>query len=113
MKLPEAKIELAASDEASRYTLQAVKLDVEHKRIMATDGHILAIVPCEVSPDDHSALLSLGPWEFPECGCCASHRRKVRRRMHGFSEHRFTDETGKGINTGSQQGQTANRATLG
>lgn len=59
MKLPEAKIELAASTEASRYTIQAVKLDVPNKRIMATDGHILAIVPCEVADDDHSVLLSI------------------------------------------------------
>lgn len=58
MKLPASQVELAAATDVSRYTLQAVKLDVEHKRIMATDGHILAIVPCEVSPEDHSALIS-------------------------------------------------------
>lgn len=58
MQLPNSRIELAASTESSRYTLQAVKLDVEKKRMMATDGHILAIVPCEVSADDHSALIS-------------------------------------------------------
>lgn len=57
MRLPESKIELAASTEESRYTLKAVKLDVEHKRIMATDGHILAIVPCEVTAQDHSVLI--------------------------------------------------------
>ena len=55
MKLPEAKIELAADPD----TLNAVKLDVEHKRIMATNGYILAVLPCEVSPEDHSALISL------------------------------------------------------
>jgi len=59
MRLPEAKIELAASTEESRYTLKAVKLDVAGKRIMATDGHILAIVPCEVGDKDKDALLSL------------------------------------------------------
>jgi hypothetical protein len=59
MKLPESKIELAASTEQSRFTLQAVKLDVEHKRMMATDGHIGAIVPCEVEEGDQSAMLSL------------------------------------------------------
>jgi DNA polymerase III sliding clamp (beta) subunit (PCNA family) len=58
MKLPEAKVELAAATESSRYTIQAVKLDVEKKRIMATDGYILAIVPCEVSDKDQSALIS-------------------------------------------------------
>lgn len=59
MKLPEAKIELCADDTPSRFTLTAVQLDVPNKRIMATNGHILAIVPCEVSDTDHSALLSL------------------------------------------------------
>lgn len=58
MKLPESQIELAAATDNSRYTLQAVKLDVPNRRIMATDGHILAIVPCEVAEDDHSVLIS-------------------------------------------------------
>lgn len=59
MKLPESQIELAASQEESRYTLKAVKLDVAGKRIMATDGHILAIVPVEVSDGDHDGLISV------------------------------------------------------
>lgn len=59
MKIPEAKIELATSQEASRYTLQAVKLDVEQKKLIATDGHILACIPAEVAADDHSALIAL------------------------------------------------------
>ncbi len=59
MKLPSNKIEVVADKEPSRYTLNAVQVDVEHKRVMATNGHILAIVPCEVSPEDHSALMSL------------------------------------------------------
>lgn len=59
MKIPTNKIEAAAATEASRYTLQAVKLDVQQKRLMATDGHILAVIPAEVSADDHSGLISL------------------------------------------------------
>ena len=60
MKIPSNKIESAASqDPFSRYTLSAVQLDVEHKRLMATDGHILAIIPAEVEPEDHSGLISL------------------------------------------------------
>jgi DNA polymerase III beta subunit, central domain len=59
MKLPESKIELAAPNEQSRYVLSAVQLDVAGKRMMATDGHIGAIIPCEVSEGDQSALLSL------------------------------------------------------
>ena len=59
MKIPAAKIELAASKESSRYTLQAVKLDLQLKQFMATDGHVLAVVPAEVSPEDHAGLISL------------------------------------------------------
>lgn len=59
MQLPNTQIELAASTEESRYTLRAVKFDVEGKRIMATDGHILAIVPCEPAEGDHSSLIPL------------------------------------------------------
>lgn len=59
MKLPPSKVESACSIEESRYTLQAVKLDVEKKRMLATDGHILAVVPVEVSPEDHTGLISL------------------------------------------------------
>ena len=59
MRLPVGKIEQAASTEESPYTLKAVKLDVENKRMMATDGHILAIVPVEVDATDHSGLLSV------------------------------------------------------
>lgn len=59
MKLPNTEIEQAASTEKSRYTLSAVKLDVTNKRMMATDGHILAIVPVEVSETDHDGLLTI------------------------------------------------------
>jgi hypothetical protein len=59
MKLPTSKIESAASKGESRYTLRAVQLDVERKRMMATDGHILAIVPVEVTEADHSGLIGL------------------------------------------------------
>lgn len=58
MRLPKARIEEAASKEETRFTLRAVKVDVEKKRAMATDGHMLAIVPCEVSDSDKSSLLS-------------------------------------------------------
>jgi hypothetical protein len=57
MKTPSTKIEAAVSKEQSRYTLNAVKLDVEHGRILATDGHILASVPAEFEPGDMSGLV--------------------------------------------------------
>jgi len=59
MKLPEALVEKAASTQESRYTLQAVKADVEGKRIIATDSHVLAIVPCEFADGDQSTLIPL------------------------------------------------------
>lgn len=59
MKIPASKIELAASQESSRYTLQAVSLNVEAKQFAATNGHILAVISAEVTPEDHSGLISL------------------------------------------------------
>jgi DNA polymerase III sliding clamp (beta) subunit (PCNA family) len=58
MRLPEAKIELAASNEESRYTLRAVQINKETKQAIATNGHILAVVPCEMSDEDHTGLIS-------------------------------------------------------
>lgn len=57
MKLPNAKIEMAASPEESRYALHAVQLDTVGKRLMASDGHILAVIPADVSPEDNSGLI--------------------------------------------------------
>ena len=42
MKLPEAKIEMAAAKDGNRYALCGVHVDVEAGRLVATDGHILA-----------------------------------------------------------------------
>jgi DNA polymerase III sliding clamp (beta) subunit (PCNA family) len=58
VKIPSAKIELAAAQDGSRYSLEAVKLDVEGKRFLASDGHIAAIVPAEITPEDHSGLIA-------------------------------------------------------
>ena len=59
MKLPSNKIESAVSKTESHYNLQGVKLDVAGKRLLATDGYIAAVVPCEVSPEDHDCILPL------------------------------------------------------
>lgn len=59
MRLPESKIESAASQLESRYMLRAVKFDAEGKRMLATDGHILAIVPVETNDNDCTGVLSL------------------------------------------------------
>jgi len=59
MRLPASKIELAVSQEESRYTINAVQFDAEKKRFLATDGHIGAIIPASsVEPEDHSGLIA-------------------------------------------------------
>lgn len=59
MRIPKlAKIENVASRDASRLNLMNPYLDVAKKRIMATDGHAMAIVPVEVDPDDHSGPIT-------------------------------------------------------
>lgn len=89
MKLPNTEIELAAGTEQSRYTLQAVKLDVANKRMLATDGHILAIVPVEVSETDHDGLLTVDS---------IKQARKLHKSAKGISEMsvngKFTVKTG-------------------
>lgn len=77
MKLPNTEIELAACTEGSRYTLKVVKLDVANKRMLATDGHILAIVPVEVSETDHDGLLTVDS---------IKQARKLHKSAKGISE---------------------------
>lgn len=59
MKLPVAKIELAAAKDGSRYTINSVQFDAQKKRMIATDGHILASVPVETETNDHTCLIPL------------------------------------------------------
>ena len=60
MRLPNAEIEMAASTEDSRYTLKGVLLDVEAKRLVATEGHIAAVIPVtELTENDHRGILPL------------------------------------------------------
>lgn len=61
MKLPKEKIEAAASE---RYTLQAVLYDVEQKAWVATDGHILAFIPCVPEKGDKTCLVPLRAFRF-------------------------------------------------
>ena len=48
-----AKIEKAASRDISRATLLNPYLDTKNARLVATDGHCMAVVRVEVGPDDH------------------------------------------------------------
>lgn len=51
------KIDGCCAQEVTRYALTAVKLDVEGKRLVATDGKMLAIIPCEPGDGDVSGLI--------------------------------------------------------
>lgn len=55
MNLPEAKIELATTEDKFRTTLQNVKL--EGDRLIATDGHILASVAVQRYEEDTNGLI--------------------------------------------------------
>jgi hypothetical protein len=59
MKLPKHRVELASSKEETRFTLKGVFADVEKKRLIATDGHMMVIAAAEFAPDDQSGIISL------------------------------------------------------
>lgn len=59
MKLPESKIEKAVAVKDVRYYLNDVWLDVENRRAIATNGHICAVVPVEIDPEDTSGPVSI------------------------------------------------------
>jgi DNA polymerase III sliding clamp (beta) subunit (PCNA family) len=59
VKPPKTLIEKAATTEESRYSLQGVLYDVEHKCLVATDGHILAVVPHEPENGDAKKIIPL------------------------------------------------------
>lgn len=57
MKLPECRIELVTSDEESRYSLNGVLYDIKAKRLVATDGHALAVLPHDPDPEDVGGVI--------------------------------------------------------
>lgn len=57
MKLPNAEIEQAVSPDQSRFTIGGVLLDVEAKKLIATDGHILAVIPADIEDNDHRGII--------------------------------------------------------
>lgn len=59
MKLPNTEIERAAADGDIRAYLNHVHLNVEQKHVVATDGHILAVVPVEVDEEDTTGPISI------------------------------------------------------
>lgn len=60
MKFPSNKIESAVSTDESRYAWNAVKLDLGAKKLIATDGHILAAVPVQVEAGELANSVLIG-----------------------------------------------------
>lgn len=59
MKVPKARIELACSKDAMRYALNSVFLDKEANRLVASDGHIMAVVPADGCEGDTGGLVPI------------------------------------------------------
>ena len=61
MKALHSKLELAVDNSKGSYrpVLTQAHLDVETSRLMATNGHILAVVPVDVEPGDVSGPVSI------------------------------------------------------
>ena len=58
MKMRNTKIESAVDSKEMRLHLTEPFLDVENKRLVATDGKILTAIKVEVEPDDVSGYIS-------------------------------------------------------
>lgn len=53
MKLPNTKFDKCAATNADvRYYLREPWFDADHERILATNGHVMAVIPVEADPDD-------------------------------------------------------------
>ena len=59
MKALHSKIELAVSKDTSRPQIGHVHLDVDKSRLLATNGHIAAIVPVQLDSGDTSGPISI------------------------------------------------------
>jgi DNA polymerase III sliding clamp (beta) subunit (PCNA family) len=58
MLLPKSKIELVAAKNDCRFYLNDPYFDAEGKRLIATNGHVLAIIPVEETDGDVSGPVS-------------------------------------------------------
>jgi hypothetical protein len=59
MQIPKQQIELASATEESRYTLRGVFFDIEKQRLVATDGHMMAVAACKPDKDDQRGVISI------------------------------------------------------
>jgi len=64
MQIPDGKIEGVVSSEQNRRSLSRVKYDVEGKRVIASDGRMMAFVPVE--PDEGDVSGAIDPDHFQE-----------------------------------------------
>jgi DNA polymerase III sliding clamp (beta) subunit (PCNA family) len=91
MKLPKSKIELVAGDEAG-FSLNNVKLDVEGKRMLAINGHALAIIPIEVEEGDHSALIPVEVLKALRTFANRTKQKDLRISVNGMIKAEFKGE---------------------
>lgn len=66
------KLDLAAASEPGRYAVHHVNLDVMRSTLTATDGRILAIVPCEPEEGDTDGLIPREAIRLARTGCKAA-----------------------------------------
>lgn len=66
-----SKLDLAAAAEAGRYAMHHVNLDVVTSELSATDGRILAVIPCEVEEGDSGGLIPRDAIKIARTGCKA------------------------------------------
>ncbi len=60
MKLPNTKFDKCAATKADpRYYLREPWLDVDGKRLLATNGHAMVVIPVEVDPDDTTGTVPM------------------------------------------------------
>lgn len=70
------KIEMCVSDNQLRPVLQSVYLNVEDKKLVATDGRKMAQIDCEIEEGDTSGLIPIE---------AIKHYRKVNKKVNCYS----------------------------
>jgi len=62
MKTRKTKLQVVASKENSRFAINGIYLDTEEKRLVATNGKCMAIIPAEIEEGDTTAILNAELW---------------------------------------------------
>jgi DNA polymerase III sliding clamp (beta) subunit (PCNA family) len=58
MKMPKCKIELCHGKRDTRWVINEAYLDVDNERVLATNGHMAAVIPVKVTDADMSGPIS-------------------------------------------------------